>query len=71
MFCIFFARFFFKFRIIFVGITYLLDFLFDFCLENLDLSATQQSHFEDCRTTLFVIITFYEPKLPACFLQLK
>ena len=31
----------------------------------------QLVHFDDCLTTLFVIITFLGPILSVCFLQLK
>ena len=33
-------------------------FLLDFCFKNLDFSAMQLAHIDDCLTTLFVIITF-------------
>ena len=52
-------------------ILFKLLFLSDFCFKNLDFSATQLAHFEICQATLFVIITFFEPILSVCFLQLK
>ena len=45
--------------------------LLDFCFKNLDFSATQLAHFNACATTLFVIITFFQPISSVRFLQLK
>ena len=46
-------------------------FLFKLFFKNLDFSATQLPHFDDFLTTIFIIITVYEPILSVCFLQLK
>ena len=46
-------------------------FILDFCFKNLNFLATQLAHFHAFLTVLFVIITFFKPKLSVCFLQLN
>ena len=46
-------------------------FVLDFCFKNLDFLATQLAHFHACLTVLFVIVTFFKPKLSVFFLQLN
>ena len=60
-----------KFGLILSQPVFLLDFLLDFYFKNLDFSATQLAHFDVSLITLFFIITFFEPILSICFLQLK
>ena len=46
-------------------------FLLDFCFINVDFSATTISTFDAFLINLFLLIHFFEPILPACFLQIK
>ena len=54
--CLIYQRFMSQRFMILAPTNFLSDVLLDFCFKNLDLSATQLAHLDDCLITLLVII---------------